>query len=101
MRCSVTRFCRSPRSGGPNAVDADIEKGIVYIYPNPFTEVLYFSNLWKIPLSKIEIYDERGRLVLSEQVKSGSVNTASLSSGVYFAAFVFSDGSVIHKKIKK
>jgi hypothetical protein len=96
--CSDTSACVNINTV---SVDEIANNDQINVYPNPFDETLNFSNLSNTPILKINIYDTQGRLLISEQAKNNSVSTTSLSSGIYFVAFILNDNSIIYKKIIK
>jgi hypothetical protein len=91
----------TPTNSGTSTEVNEVANDPIVVYPNPFNEIIYFSNLLNTPVSRIEIHDEQGRLLISEPIKNSSINTASLASGIYFVAFIYSDGSIVYKKIQK
>lgn len=72
---------------------------IVNVYPNPFKDLLHIS-LSNFDASKIEIYDNLGRLVFNE-LYSNEINLSRLKSGIYFVNLTNKNGEVIIKKIFK
>lgn len=78
--------------------------GDIHVYPNPVSSVLYIANGSSFGLTKIILYDVRGRAVI-EKDTSGSlgeavstINVRQISKGVYFLN-LFSGSTVISKKI--
>ena len=73
----------------------------ISIYPNPFDDVIYFSNLSNSTISKINIYNVQGKLLLSKNRPENFISTGELASGFYLAEFILTDGTVVKKKIVK
>ncbi len=96
--CSDTSACVNINTV---SVDEIINNDQLTIYPNPVNDILYFSTLFNTPISKINIYDTQGRLLISELAKGNFISTNSLGSGIYFITFIFRDNSIIYKKIVK
>ncbi|MCX6258488.1 MAG: T9SS type A sorting domain-containing protein [Bacteroidia bacterium] len=87
-------------SSGINEMDDGNNK--IKVYPNPFNEQIYFTNLNDNPvISKVNIYNVQGQLLISKQVETNYVNTVSLSSGIYIMEFIFNDHSKCYRKIIK
>jgi hypothetical protein len=76
-----------------------IDSDIVNVYPNPFKDLLYIS-LSNFEASKIEVYDNLGRLVFNE-LYNNEINLSCLKSGVYYVNLTNENGEVIIKKIFK
>ncbi|GAB3714402.1 T9SS type A sorting domain-containing protein [Flavobacterium koreense] len=76
-----------------------IYSNIVNVYPNPFKDLLHIS-LSNFDASKIEIYDNLGRLVFNE-LYNNEINLSRLKSGIYFVNLTNKNGEVIIKKIFK
>lgn len=72
----------------------------VNLYPNPVKDLLYISLL-NFDISKIEIYDNLGRLVVKELYDNNEINLSHLKSGIYFVNFINKNGEVVTKKIFK
>jgi hypothetical protein len=69
-------------------------------YPNPATNVVYFTS--DTPISGIELYDLKGELVLSEKVNSmldTGISVEDMNSGIYLAKINTINGTVVTKKI--
>lgn len=71
----------------------------VVVYPNPAAEVV--NVILHRPFSQISVYDQTGRVLLHQLLKSDqhvSISTASLSPGVYWMRIEGKETSV-HKKL--
>ena len=73
------------------------------IFPNPASEIFYIKNQkGSKSLSKFEIYDITGKLVLSGDVEeSGKVAVSSLTDGCYLVKFYSGDELLTAKKFNK
>lgn len=68
------------------------------VYPNPSSDMIYFDSTEKI--DAIDIYDVRGKLVMSCLNTSQSINISKLNSGIYFVK-VSLNGKITTRKIIK
>lgn len=67
----------------------------VYLYPNPATEVIYFT----IPLQVISIYSLQGQLV-SSQVNVDKMNVSGLAKGLYVVQTIDYNGKQTSLKVE-
>ena len=65
----------------------EYDKNNVLVYPNPAKDVL---NLSLNDVSRVEIYDLMGRIILSETNPDSELNVSLLQQGVYFVK-IFTD----------
>jgi len=78
---------------------SDINKSEIAIYPNPVREILHFKSSNNI--SKIEIYDLSGKLLLAKSAENiDNVNLQNLSNAIYIIK-IYSKDEVFTKKIIK
>ncbi|HPQ07712.1 MAG TPA: T9SS type A sorting domain-containing protein [Bacteroidia bacterium] len=91
--CSDTSACQVITAISGISVSNQIQ-----IYPNPANEFIYIDGV--NPMSKIEMYDAIGKLIITEKVISNSIklNTHNLDEGVYFIR-ITSNESVLNKKV--
>jgi hypothetical protein len=90
----------------PNSVDCllsstddENQAFSLMVFPNPaYQQISYISEQ---TLSKIEITDITGRMLLSQKQDSGEVEVSFLTAGVYFLHFYTQNGQVIAKKLVK
>lgn len=61
------------------------------IYPNPFSDVLFISEIENV--KSIKIYDLSGKVVKVIDSPSKEINLSSLKSGLYMVTMFFKDGS--------
>lgn len=73
----------------------------VNVYPNPFNDKIMLSNATSQSIKQVFVYDELGKLVLSEIGNFEFVNTSNLNSGIYLFKIVFSDNSSLNRKLLK
>ena len=73
-----------------------------FVYPNPASSELYFTNPNNFELSSISISDISGKQVVSlNAVKDIEfINVSNLQAGVYFVTFTTDTNSVVKKFIK-
>lgn len=74
---------------------------ILSIYPNPFNDNIFISNSSNEIIKQISIYDNLGRLVLTETSNNAYINTSVLTSGFYLMEILFSDNSTTKRKLIK
>ena len=90
----------------PNSVDCllsstndENQDFSLIVFPNPvYHQISYISDQ---KLSKIEITDITGRLLLSQNQDSGAVDVSLLSAGVYYLHFYTENDRFIAKKFVK
>jgi len=71
-----------------------IQEEEVLVFPNPVTDMLYFSR--ELDAETIRIYDQAGRLVHQQPFES-QISTMALNSGIYFLQ-LYSDNKVSETK---
>jgi len=101
----VTSFGNGMKVGMMNATgvnEVKFEKTNITVYPNPFDEIIHFTNseLNRLVV-QVNVYDLNVRLMISEPNEDNSIHTSSLASGMYVLEFVFSDQSREYKKVVK
>jgi M6 family metalloprotease-like protein len=69
-----------------------------YIYPNPASNEL---NLSLEDVSRVEIYDFLGKMILSEEGPESKINVSSLTQGAYFVKIYTNNDCYTEKFIKK
>ena len=100
----VTSFGNGMKVG--SAIPLEINDNSVdnkfIVYPNPFKEQINYSNLNSgKKVSKVNIYNSTGRLLISRQDAPNYIQTAALDSGIYILEFIFTDETRGYKKIIK
>lgn len=80
------------------AVENNKENTTVSIYPNPVNDVLNIQS--KNEITKAEIFDAAGRILISKSVKGNSINVSELAKGNYIIKLSTKDKTFIHKFIK-
>ena len=68
------------------------------LFPNPVNNTLHISFDKKI--DKIEIFDNLGRIILSENNPASHINVEHLANGIYSIAIIFDDNRIIKKFTK-
>jgi len=82
--------------------DLKLNKSDVTVYPNPMGETTYFTNSDPVnPVIMANVYDLDGRLLISRSVETNSINTSSLTSGIYLMEFILKDQSRVYRKVVK
>jgi len=109
--CNATLGCIDPADGtglyttlagcqancNSTSVDNEELKNLK-LYPNPVNNTLHISTDKKI--DKIEIYDAVGRMVISEDNPTTTINVEQLESGIYSIAILFEDDRIIKRFTK-
>jgi len=79
----------------------DITKRAFSVYPNPTSNVLLFSSNSKIPIKRLTVYSNLGKVILKEtDFRSNSLDISTLNSGIYFVEIISNRGKEIHKIVK-
>jgi malate synthase len=76
---------------------SDSEKTVVKMYPNPVTDgfIIFESEM---EINAVQVYDFTGKLLVSKQINSNTLDVSMLSSGTYLLKLKANDG-LIFKKI--
>ncbi len=80
------------------SISSIVDNPISY-YPNPVSNVLFFNSVENH--SAVAIYNQLGQLVLKTEVLNSSIETNSLSSGVYMIQVETEFGTYTEKIIKE
>ncbi len=86
---------------GSTAVNERSFTGDIRVYPNPFADRIEVAVPSDRRITRISLFDEQGRLILSEINGSGVFNTASLHKGIYIIVVSLNDNSTIRRKLIK
>jgi len=101
----VTSFGNGMKVGtsGPLGIkETATDNNPINVFPNPFNDKITFSNPNKSKhISKVNLYDPTGRLLISKQDQTDYINTSTLDAGIYFLEFIFIDNTKGYKKIIK
>ncbi|MBN2167580.1 MAG: T9SS type A sorting domain-containing protein, partial [Marinilabiliaceae bacterium] len=77
-----------------------IESDLVNIYPNPFRNSITIKS--ESEIESVVIYDLSGKTLINNQLaKQNTINTNSLSKGVYLIEIKMRNGKINTKKIVK
>jgi hypothetical protein len=71
----------------------------LFIYPNPISNMLFFNNIEEH--SKVLVFNQMGQLVIKTEVLNSSIETNSLSSGIYMIQVETELGTFTEKIIKE
>jgi len=95
--------CSIPFKFNSTAVDPLPEENEAFvIYPNPAqTKVIIGTKGSAEQLSKIELYNMEGKLVLKHESKLNEIDLTQLERGTYMLHVYSEDGKVQHRKIIK
>jgi hypothetical protein len=88
------------KSGSITGIESSLSSRI-RIHPNPASEFLYIDI--DIPQARLQLFDMQGRLLMEQEVLSGSsrVNLAGHSDGAYLLKFLSDDGIAWFKFLKQ
>ena len=112
--CHTTADYQSASGWGPYASSANVtfseqctgveerDPETIALYPNPVGEVLSVESS-SDNISRVELYDVFGKLVLSlcAEASSTNINVAGLHAGVYLVRITLRNGSVQTGKVMK
>ena len=82
--------------GTSNTLDLDAS---LKLYPNPATDKIHISS--KIPISGLALYDVYGKLILTRENNTESIDVSRLNSGVYFLEVSSSTQKAVKKVMVK
>lgn len=92
-------------SGPAVSLDAEsfaVDKSSINIFPNPASSILNFDHNNISEISKIEIIDMTGKLILSRSGNiDSSIDVSSMTAGLYLIKFITNDLVITKKFIKK
>jgi hypothetical protein len=77
----------------------NITRKDLHVYPNPATDFLYLSI--QQPLSRIDIYNSIGQLVISDRNPLRKIDVSDLTSGIYMLNVTDQAGTVYQTKFLK
>ena len=80
-----------------------ISDNTFFVYPNPATDVLNFTNTKNVSLSSISINDITGKVVYESNgtVPENSIAISNLQQGVYFVKFTSDSKTYVKKFVKQ
>ncbi|WP_431243692.1 T9SS type A sorting domain-containing protein [Flavobacterium sp. P21] len=81
-------------------VIAEPETSKVVLYPNPVTDILYFSKSTQT-IEQVQVYNMSGTLVSSAGKNAESIDLSQLISGTYLVKVYTNDGSFNQTILKK
>lgn len=99
----TTRATVSENLLGINDLD-DTLSASIKLYPNPANDVINLSASNNLSLTKLEVIDINGRLIMSvpiENITKKEINISELSKGLYLINIYSIDGMVTKKIIKE
>ncbi len=97
---SVNDNCQIEINSIPTSVDEEINDADIYIYPNPFDNVLNIESIKKIKSVKIIGLD--GKIYFHEDILNDKfLNTSELRKGMYLIEMKYGKGLTYKKMIKK
>jgi len=90
------RFCLEVTRLGLSAV-IDISQTNIQVFPNPTEGDIQLRN---VAAEMVEVFDNMGRLVLSEMNPGSNLDISQTAAGVYFLK-IYADGQVYSTKVVK
>jgi surface protein len=76
-------------------------KHMLWVYPNPTSDVLNIQTKGNIQLEEVQLYNLQGRVLITSKQNLQSINLGGLSSGVYLLSIKTSEGNFSQRVIKK
>tara|TARA_B100000287_G_C19978830_1_gene521614 strand:- start:32 stop:514 length:483 start_codon:yes stop_codon:yes gene_type:complete len=73
----------------------DTKTNEIRLYPNPVTNILNINTDKEI--SKIEIFDALGRIILSKSDNTNTIDVSELENGIYSIAIIFNSNKIIKR----
>lgn len=81
-----------------NDIDKILENELI-IYPNPFTDIIYFNSPEKF--KKVSVYNGFGQIILDKRLnEKNELNLSEFSAGTYYLEFIYEKTVVRRKMIK-
>jgi hypothetical protein len=71
------------------------------IWPNPFSERLYFQSNPSNRISEVDMYSIQGKMEMQISFPEEEITTSSLTSGVYIAVVRFENGMDVRRRVVK
>ena len=101
IRCFSTNgqllYQRPDLSGCYTSAVADVEMGVIKIYPNPGSGILYFETENEAPIANVMIYNSLGVLALATSTllpENNGIDISVLPPGFYTGLVHFGDGAI-------
>ena len=80
------------------SISSIVDNPISY-YPNPVSNMLFFNNIEEY--TEVLVFNQMGQLVIKTEVLNSSIETYSLSSGIYMIQVETELGTFTEKIIKE
>jgi len=77
----------------------NLDKNKINVYPNPASNMIYFSNQKEI--QSLRIYSIQGQEVKLNMISKNSLNISELASGIYTIIITDIDGNIYRNKFVK
>jgi hypothetical protein len=90
----------APQMRSRTLQDTDATLKDIRIYPNPTKGMLYFKAVMA-PISKIEILNLSGKIVIGEVDLTNGIDVSNLKLGLYYVKIYSEDGFTIRRLIKE
>ncbi|SRX52437.1 HYR domain-containing protein [Aequorivita sp. CIP111184] len=85
--------------------DTDQNLGTITMYPVPTKDILNIGNPQSIDLERLEIYDLRGRLVMTADLRGmgtlKSIDVHQLAASSYYVKFIGKEGQITKRLLKE
>jgi surface protein len=76
-------------------------KDMLWVYPNPTSDILYIQTKGNIRLEEVQLYNLQGRVLISSKQNLQSIDVRDLSSGIYLLNIKTNEGNFSQRVIKK
>lgn len=81
-----------------SGIQYENQESLITLYPNPAQEAFTISNMSKINIEDVTVYNNLGQKVFSDNYRKEMINISSLKQGIYIVELK-SDGFSIRKKL--
>ncbi|WP_299311972.1 T9SS type A sorting domain-containing protein [uncultured Aquimarina sp.] len=81
--------------------DIIFDSETVSLYPNPVNTYVNITNAHSLDVSSFEIYSVQGKLIISGQYESNSIDISTLTKGIYLVKINSNLGDSVIKKLIK
>ncbi|MCL2074728.1 MAG: PKD domain-containing protein, partial [Marinilabiliaceae bacterium] len=86
-------------SGAPVGIDKISQAHGIDVHPNPFVDVVYFSNIQII--ERVTVTNVLGQKIMDFKPVHNKIDMSNLSKGIYLVSFQSKDGMIEVKKVVK
>jgi len=70
----------------------------ISIHPNPVKNTLYITDLNGYRIEQVNVFDQKGKQVISTKTANNCVDVSNLAAGIYIIE-IYIQGGILHKKV--